>query len=725
MQRWQWLVLIVAVVLVIAAVFIIIAVMQSRKRPTVVDLTPPPRSAVPGPESYLPPPPTLMEKLPKAEKPSEARKPPEGKKPSVRVKDEGWRITYGSPKAKVKVEAFYPIGVSGGEGHDWVKDYARQLVEAFPDKVYVVVYDFASEKGGAEWQSRGLTCGAFLINGKLELTHEGKTVTFLRNPVMSGWTFDQLKAVVAAEVEQVYGKGAVKPQPQQKSSSPTKKTSTGIRTAAPKGSVEIFVPCGLAGPYGELIKLFQTKNPDIRLRPIVTGVVALINQLQAGATPDIYLALGTFELTKLAEAGRFVEGSLVNCARIPLALIVPKKKAKSIRSLNDLATPKVKTIVTYNFKLSGGRGAKQALEAAKLWDKVSSKIFTPKVPDQAKQMLKAGKADAGILYRTCLMESYIPDKPPVVERDLAVVQTIPQKLYEPIYAAAVLVKGGKNLDAAREFLRFLQTNEADRIWEKWGFEPVRGDAVRPTRLSDRQPLFIYAGAAFRPPLEAMERAFERRYGIPVQFNFTGSNCLLAQIILTKQGDLFLPGEEFYVRQAKKRGYILKSEIIGYFVPVIIVRKGNPKGIRSLRDLAKPGVKVGLGDPKACAVGEISEAILRKNNLTDKVYPNVVLRAMTAPELANALRLGGIDACINWDAIANYPWVRPAVEVIPIPPEQNVITANPLAILKTTKNREAAEKFLWFALTEGQDILRKHGFTARADLPPVYAKASAL
>lgn len=261
-----------------------------------------------------------------------------------------------------------------------------------------------------------------------------------------------------------------------------------------------------------------------------------------------------------------------------------------------------------------------------------------------------------------------------------------------------MVKGGKNPDAARKFLEFLKTPEAQKVWLKWKFEPVE-ETVRPAKISDKSPLFIYAGAAFRPPLEEMGRTFERKYGVPVRFNFTGSNCLLAQIILSQQGDLFLPGEEFYVRQAQKRGYVLKSETIGYFVPVILVRKGNPKGIRSLKDLAKPGIKVGLGDPKACAIGEISEAILRKNGLTQAVHKNVAFRAMTAPELANALRLGAIDACINWDAIANYPWVRPAVEIIAIPPEQNVITANPLAILNTTKNLQAAEKFLQFALTE--------------------------
>ncbi|GBC98147.1 Putative binding protein [bacterium HR17] len=650
-------------------------------------------------------------------------KPPApAKKTAVAVRDEGWRITYGSPKAKVKVEAFYPIRVAGGESHEWVKDFARKLAEAFPEKVQVVVYDFASEKGGAEWQKRGLTCGAFLINGKTQIVHKGKTFVFMRNPATSGWTFEQLKMAVSAEVARVYGKGAIKPQPQKRP--PAKKTST--RTVAPQraaanGQVEIFVPCGLAGPYGDLARLFRQRHPEIALRPTVTGVVALLNLLRDGATPDIYLALGTYELTKLAEQDKFVEGSLVKCARIPLALIVPKHNPANIHRLEDLTSPKVHRIVTYAFNLSGGRGAQQALQAAKLWDAVKGKVFTPKVPDQAKQLLKKGQADAGILYRTCLRESYVPDQPPVVERDLVAVQTLPQRLYEPIYVGAVLVKGGKNLAAAEKFLRFLQTPEAQRVWRKWGFEPVE-ESTPPTKLSNRKPLFIYAGAAFRPPLEDMGRAFERRYGVPVRFNFTGSNCLLAQIILTRQGDLYLPGEEFYVRQAEKRGYVLKSAVIGYFVPVILVRKGNPKGVRSLRDLAKPGVKVGLGDPKACAVGEVSEAILRKNGLTAAVHKNVVLRAATVPELPNALRLGGIDACIVWDAVANYPWVRPAVEIVPIPPEQNVVTTCPMAVLKMTKNRQAAEMFLQFALTEGQRILRAHKFTARNDLPPAYAKA---
>ncbi len=636
--------------------------------------------------------------------------PVDKKKPTkvtVPVKNEGWRVTIGWADAKVKVEAFYPLGVTGGEGHEWVIDYSKKLAELYPKKVLIVAYDFTSPKGSQEWQKRGLTCGAFLIGGRFSAVVKGKQVNFLRSEALGGWSFNQLKEAVGQEVEKAYKKEKPSPSP-----SPVKKTSLGSQVQKSVGVLEIYVPCGLAGPYGDIADLFQKAHPEITLRPTVSGVLALLNALRDYAKPDIYLALGTYELTPMAEKGRFVAGSLVPVAQIPLGLVVSKNNPAGIKSLQDLTSPKVKSIVTYGFQLSGGRAARQALQKAGIWDQIKGKVFTPKVPDQAKQMVKKGQATAGILYTTCLKESYVPGQPPVEEKDLKVVQVISPKDYEAVTIAAVQLKDGPNPQSARVFLEFLKRRELTQVWRKWGFADV---SKEPIVGSNRRQLLVFAGAAFRPPLEDMARAFQKRYRIPVQFNFTGSNCLLAQIILTQKGDLFLPGEEFYVDQAEKRGYVIKKTVLGYFIPVILVKKGNPKGIKGLEDIARPGIKVGLGDPRACAIGAVGEEVLKKNGLLEKVSKNVVFRAVTAPELANALRLGAIDACLNWDAIANYPWIRPAVDVVPIPPHKNLVTSNPLAILRTAHNREGAELFFQFAQTEGQKILRAHGFTTRDGL----------
>ncbi|MFN3421929.1 MAG: hypothetical protein ACK40X_09430, partial [Armatimonadota bacterium] len=82
------------------------------------------------------------------------KKPPqksEAQKPSVPIKNEGWRIIYGDPKAKVKIEAFYPVG---SPGHEFVLEFSRKLAESFPGKVQVIVYDWTKPKGADEFSKR-------------------------------------------------------------------------------------------------------------------------------------------------------------------------------------------------------------------------------------------------------------------------------------------------------------------------------------------------------------------------------------------------------------------------------------------------------------------------------------------------------------------------------------------------------------------------------------------
>ena len=74
--------------------------------------------------------------------------------------------------------------------------------------------------------------------------------------------------------------------------------------------------------------------------------------------------------------------------------------------------------------------------------------------------------------------------------------------------------------------------------------------------------------------------------------------------------------------------------------------------------------------------------------------------------------GQADAAVVWraDAIES----KDKVDIIPIDPKYNVIKTVPIAMLKTTKNRENAEKFYNFVLTEGEEIFKKHGFEVIED-----------
>lgn len=224
-------------------------------------------------------------------------------------------------------------------------------------------------------------------------------------------------------------------------------------------------------------------------------------------------------------------------------------------------------------------------------------------------------------------------------------------------------------------------------------------------------LKLFCGGGIRPPVSEIIELFNEETGIEVKPTYAGSGVLLTQIQLTQQGDLYMPGDETFISRAEEKGYIVERRDVAYFVPVILVQKGNPKGITSLADMGKPGIRIGMGDPKACAIGEITNAILRKNELEDEVKGNIVYTSATVIELANAVKLKMIDAAIVWDATAVL-YTQDA-DAIRIPQDQNVIARIPIGVLSFSKHKREARKFVDFITSEkARRIFEKHGYTTK-------------
>ena len=135
----------------------------------------------------------------------------------------------------------------------------------------------------------------------------------------------------------------------------------------------------------------------------------------------------------------------------------------------------------------------------------------------------------------------------------------------------------------------------------------------------------------------------------------------------------------------------------YFTPVIMVPKGNPKNVRTVQDMARPGVRVALGHPEALAVGPLTKRILKRAGVWEKIRPNVVMEAGCIPELTNAVVVKGADAGIMWDASALQ--VKQWVDIVPIPAELNEVAEVLLATLKFSEDPEEARRFLDFVASD--------------------------
>lgn len=226
-------------------------------------------------------------------------------------------------------------------------------------------------------------------------------------------------------------------------------------------------------------------------------------------------------------------------------------------------------------------------------------------------------------------------------------------------------------------------------------------------------LSVRCGAALQPSMDAIGKAYTARTGVRIDFAYAGAQMLLGQLAASRSGDLYMPGEAFWVDQAVARGFIAESYTAAYFLPVLMVPKGNPGNIRDIRDMAREGVRVAMGHPEALAVGPVTRRILTRVGIWDAVQANVIMQAGCIPELANAVAMKAADTGILWDACVYQ--VQHHVEALPIPAEYNEVAEVLIATLKFSEHPAEAKAFAeYVASAEAKAIFAKFGVgTTRA------------
>ncbi len=234
-----------------------------------------------------------------------------------------------------------------------------------------------------------------------------------------------------------------------------------------------------------------------------------------------------------------------------------------------------------------------------------------------------------------------------------------------------------------------------------------------------QSLMVFAGAASKPPTEEAAKAFEEKTGIKVDVSFGGSGYVLSQMILGKRGDIYFPGSSDYMELAKKKDAVFPEteKIIVYLVPAINVQKGNPKNVKTVKDLTRPDLKVAIANPEGVCVGayavEIVESLFTPEE-KEALRKNLINYTESCEKTATAISLKAADAVIGW-RVFHY-WDPERIDTIPLDKSQVIrIGYIPIAVSKFTSNRQSAQKFIDFLLSEqGRAIFQKYHYFMSAD-----------
>ncbi len=234
-----------------------------------------------------------------------------------------------------------------------------------------------------------------------------------------------------------------------------------------------------------------------------------------------------------------------------------------------------------------------------------------------------------------------------------------------------------------------------------------------------EKLLVYAGAASKPPTEEAALLYEKKTGVRVELVCGGSGSVLSQMKLTKQGDLYFPGSSDYMEKAKRDGDVFTNseKIIVYLVPALIVQKGNPKSLHTLKDLIRPGVKVAIGNPDGVCVGVYAVEIIEHQFTPDgkaAFRRNLINTTESCEKTAMAISLKMVDAVIGWSIFEQ--WDPKRIETVSLATEQIPrIGYSPIAISRFTQNRESAQAFIDFLTgPEGRAVYAKHHYFTTAE-----------
>lgn len=228
-------------------------------------------------------------------------------------------------------------------------------------------------------------------------------------------------------------------------------------------------------------------------------------------------------------------------------------------------------------------------------------------------------------------------------------------------------------------------------------------AAPPTRLH------ILCGSSMAAPVQEIGQQFAAAHQVEVEYDFGGAETLHPRVLAGTVADIFVCHDPFEAKLVGT-GRMTESVTVGYLEPVLAVRPGNPKGIHSLADLARPGLKIGIGDPRYSTAGEMFVNLLRERGLYDAVMSNVVFQGRTHADIANSLIVGPVDAVIIWNfAIPLHKGKLQVVETdARYPPIRVTIVG-----LSASQHPKLRDAFLaWCRQPAVQEIFRRHGYVRR-------------
>ncbi|GAP99409.1 molybdate ABC transporter substrate-binding protein [Leptolyngbya sp. NIES-2104] len=223
-------------------------------------------------------------------------------------------------------------------------------------------------------------------------------------------------------------------------------------------------------------------------------------------------------------------------------------------------------------------------------------------------------------------------------------------------------------------------------------------------------LTVSAAASLKDALEQIQPLYEQQQPVKLTYNFGSSGALQQQIEQGAPADVFISAAPKQMDALQQKGELInetRRDLLRNQIVLIVPR--TTTGVASFQDLASDRVRrVGLGEPKSVPAGTYAQEVLTALKLLDAVKPKAVY-AKDVRQVLNFVESQNADAGIVYrsDALSSDQ-----VKIVATAPEtSHSPVIYPIAVLKRTPNRDAAQKFVQFLSSDAaKAVFGKQGFS---------------
>ena len=225
--------------------------------------------------------------------------------------------------------------------------------------------------------------------------------------------------------------------------------------------LNISAAASLKEAIADLEAAYTSKNPEVSFVINYGSSGSLQQQIEQGAPCDLFISAGEKQMTALEEEGLLLDGTNKDLVKNSLVLITSNdSEISSIDSLNSDAVSKI--ALGEPVSVPAGKYADETLTSLAIKDSLNNKLVFAKDVKEVLAWTASGNADAGFVYLSDALSS----------DGVKIVETISEEYHSPITYPVAIIKDSDDIDAAKAFEDFLFTDEAQEIFEKYGYKSV-------------------------------------------------------------------------------------------------------------------------------------------------------------------------------------------------------------------------------------------------------------